>query len=233
MLACYDPDLHNHLESSTVFHGSSPDIQNELIYSISELMTMEIKKEISKANFVSLILDQTSDVMMKCQLSSVLRYVTADGKVEERFLRFTDVIFHRSANSLFNYAVEILNHFECGPILIAQTYDGAAVMASQNAGLQEKIRKQYPNVIFVHCYAHRLTLVLAQSASFIKEIKVFSATLSGFRTFIAKSTKRIEALDTHLTKRFPSITPTQWQYHSRLVETMHEYRKELRIFLSL
>jgi hypothetical protein len=52
MLARYDSDLHNHLESSTVFRGSSPNIQNELIYYISELMTMEIKKEISKANFV-------------------------------------------------------------------------------------------------------------------------------------------------------------------------------------
>jgi hypothetical protein len=48
------------------------------MHSISELMTMEI----SKANYVSLILDETSDVMMKCQLASVLRYVTTDGNVE-------------------------------------------------------------------------------------------------------------------------------------------------------
>ncbi|XP_023721814.1 uncharacterized protein LOC111872311 [Cryptotermes secundus] len=140
MLARYDSDLHNHLESSTAFRGSSPDIQNELIHSISELTTMEIKKEISKANYVSLILDETSDVMNKCQLASVLRYVTADGNVEERFLRFTDVSSDRSANSLFNHALEILNDFECGPKLIAQTYDGAAVMASQHAGVQAKIR---------------------------------------------------------------------------------------------
>jgi hypothetical protein len=106
VLACYDPDLHNHLESSTVFHGSSPDIQNELIYSISELMSMEIRKEISKANFVSLILDETSHVVMKCRLSSVLRYVTADGNVEERFLCFTDVSSDHSVSSLFNHAVE-------------------------------------------------------------------------------------------------------------------------------
>jgi hypothetical protein len=72
MLACYDSDLHNHLESSIVFRGSSPDIQNEFIHSISEL-TMEIKKEISTANFVSLILDENSDVVTRCQLSSVLR----------------------------------------------------------------------------------------------------------------------------------------------------------------
>jgi hypothetical protein len=49
-LARYDSDLHNHLESPTGFCGS-PDIQNELIHSVSELMTVEIKKEISKANF--------------------------------------------------------------------------------------------------------------------------------------------------------------------------------------
>jgi hypothetical protein len=72
---------------------------------------VEVKKKISKANFFFLILDETSDEMMKCQLSSVLRYVTADGKVEERFLRFTDVCSDRDANSLFNLAVEILNEF--------------------------------------------------------------------------------------------------------------------------
>jgi hypothetical protein len=47
MLARYDSDLHNYLEFSTVFRGSSPDIQNELIHSTAELMTMEIKKEMS------------------------------------------------------------------------------------------------------------------------------------------------------------------------------------------
>jgi hypothetical protein len=62
--------------------------------------------EISKANFVSLILDETSDVMMKCQLSSVVPYVTADGNVEERFLRFTDFSSDRSANSFYNHAVK-------------------------------------------------------------------------------------------------------------------------------
>jgi small basic protein len=79
----------------------------------------------------------------------------------------------------------LLRDFECGPKLIAQTYDGAVVMASQHAGVQAKIREQYPNAIFVHCYVHRLNLVLAQSVSFIKEVKVFFVALSAFRTFFA------------------------------------------------
>jgi hypothetical protein len=74
--------------------------------------------------------------------------VTANGNVEEKFLRVTDVSSDHSANSLFNHAVEILINLECGPRLIAQTYDGAAVMASQHAAT---ICEQYPNAIFVHC----------------------------------------------------------------------------------
>jgi hypothetical protein len=79
---------------------------------------------------------------------------------------------------LFNHAVEILNDFECGPKLIALTYDGA-VMASPHAGVQTQICKQYPNTIFVHCYVHRLNLILSQYANFIKEVKVFLAIPSG------------------------------------------------------
>jgi hypothetical protein len=52
VFALYDSDLHSHLESSSVVCGSSPDIHNELIHSISGVMTMEIKQEISRNNFV-------------------------------------------------------------------------------------------------------------------------------------------------------------------------------------
>jgi hypothetical protein len=50
-------------------------------------------------------------------VSSVLRHVTADGNVEERFLHFTDMSTDRSANSLFNHAVEILNDLNVVPNL--------------------------------------------------------------------------------------------------------------------
>jgi hypothetical protein len=66
MLARYDSES---FRVSSCFSLFAPDIQNELIHSISELMTMEIEKEILRANFVSSILDETSDVMMKCQLA--------------------------------------------------------------------------------------------------------------------------------------------------------------------
>ncbi len=37
--------------------------------------------------------------------------------------------------------------------LVAQTYDGAAVMASALNGLQAKVKAIAPSAMFVHCYA--------------------------------------------------------------------------------
>ncbi|KAJ4432600.1 hypothetical protein ANN_21223 [Periplaneta americana] len=90
-VSTYDMSLKEHLEKSTVFRGTLPDIQNDLISSMSAIMTREIKKEISEASFVSLLLDETPDVSNKEQLSTVFRYVTVDGNIEERFICFTDV----------------------------------------------------------------------------------------------------------------------------------------------
>lgn len=44
-------------------------------------------------------------------------------------------------------------------ILVVQTCDGAAVMASCLNGLQAKVKQVAPNIIFVHCYGHILNLV--------------------------------------------------------------------------
>jgi hypothetical protein len=73
---------------------------------------------------------------------------------------------------------------------VAQTHDGAAVMAGEHAGLQDKLREHCKDATFVHCYAHRLNLVLSQSVSFIKPVKIFFTSLSGFGTFFFQNRRR-------------------------------------------
>jgi hypothetical protein len=108
--------------------------------------------------------------------------VTKNGDVEETFLHFTVISQARTANALFQHAKQVLFDFNCTSKLVAQTYDGAAIMAGEHVGLQAKLRDHYKDAVFVHCYAHRLKLVLSQSASFIKQVKIFTS-LSGFGTF--------------------------------------------------
>jgi hypothetical protein len=51
----------------------------------------EIKKEVSEAEFVTLIIDETIDISTNAQMSAVLRYLHKNGHVEERFLLFTNI----------------------------------------------------------------------------------------------------------------------------------------------
>ncbi|KAJ4426223.1 hypothetical protein ANN_27034 [Periplaneta americana] len=214
--------------------GLSSDIQNDIISSISEYMYREIKKDVSQAPFVAVILDETTDISTKSQLSTVIRYVNIDGSIEERFLGFRNISEDRSANALAQHVFNTLMEFDCEKKLVAQTYDGAAVMAGQHSGLQVRVREKCPQAMFVHCHAHRLNLVQSQAVSYIKRCKIFFITLTGFGTFFSKSTKRTEALDTEIRKRFPSLAPTRWNYSSRFLETVYEYKIELRdLFVSI
>ena len=167
-----DPVLDNHLQTSTVFRGTSATIQNDIIQAVSSVMSTEIKNQIEGAEFVSIMLDETTDVINLSQLSTVFRYVFK-GILYERFVHFTDVSADRSASGLFIYVVKLVNDFGIEKKLVGQTYDGAAVMAGNLNGLQAKVLEKYPHAIFTHCYAHVLNLVLQQSLTNIRECRIF------------------------------------------------------------
>ncbi|XP_060855035.1 zinc finger MYM-type protein 1-like [Metopolophium dirhodum] len=229
LMAQRDELLKTHLATSTIFTGLSGDIQNDLIQSISNVLLKQIENEIRDTPFVAIIMDETTDIVSKSQLSTVLRYInTIDGyEVVERFLGFTDVSEDRSAKALSEHVFSFISKYACEEKLIAQTYDGAAVMSGQHNGLQSLVRSKYENAIFVHCYAHKLNLVIKQSVEYIKDCKIFFSTLSGLSSFFSKSTKRVHALDNVVKKRFPSVASTRWNYNSRLIEMMVEHKLDV------
>jgi hypothetical protein len=230
LMSVRDPVLKAHLKESTVFKGTSSAIQNDLIAAISAVVIENIKEDIKETNFVALILDETSDIINKSQLSTVLRFVDKKGEIQERFLGFTDVSKDRTALGLFNEITNFLKDYNCENKLIAQTYDGAAVMAGEVSGLNKRIQDVFPSAIFIHCYSHSLNLTLQQSVANIKECRLFFQTLSGLATFFSKSTKRTYALKQFLQKKLPSVAPTRWNFSSRLVNTVNEYYTMLKAF---
>lgn len=226
----YDSILDNDLKESTVFRGTSSAIQNDIIASLGSLITDKLKAELDQADFVALILDETSDIINKSQLSTVIRFVDKNGNAQERFLHFTDVSNDRSASALFEHVKIILNNFNIGKKLVAQTYDGAVVMSGQNNGLNVKVQELYPCAFFVHCYSHMLNLTLQQSTSNIKECRIFFQTMSGLAAFFSKSSKRTYVLQNFVKRKLPSVAPTRWNFTSRLVNTIKENYDMLLLF---
>lgn len=139
-----DDKLAKHLKESTVFVGTSNSIQNDLIEAISDVVRCHIKSDINAASFVAVEVDETTDITNKAQISVISWYVNSNCEVKEAFLGYDDVNNDRRAQGISEYILDVLQKYECTEKLVAQTYDGAAVMASALNGVQAKIKEKVP-----------------------------------------------------------------------------------------
>jgi G:T-mismatch repair DNA endonuclease (very short patch repair protein) len=106
----------------------------------------------------AILLDKTTDIASKSQLSKMVRYVTDNATAEEQFLGFNNVCGDRSAKALAEQVFKCLDEYGIGKKkLRSQTYKRAAVMAGELNGLQSCVMKKYSDTLFVHCCAHRLS----------------------------------------------------------------------------
>ncbi|XP_046863144.1 uncharacterized protein LOC124456877 [Xenia sp. Carnegie-2017] len=163
------------------FTGVSADVQNDLIECIDSVIQDEIDDEMKECQFFSIQVDETTDVTAKAQLSAIIR-LDKGSEIVERFLKFRNVSTDRSAQGISDIVKGILERYGEAviPKLVMQTYDGASVMSGHLNGLQAILRQVYPYAYFFHCAAHRLNLVLCQSALKIKEERFTDAESFSF-----------------------------------------------------
>ena len=191
---------------------------------MAEVIQTDIRKDINKAFFVAVEVDETKDVMQKAQISVVFRYICEGSyTVKEAFLGFDDVSDDRRASAIAQHVLGILQKFNSVEKLVAHTYDGASVMSSELNGVQAKIKEDVPVAMFLHCYAHKLNLVLFHLAKGMSECKAFLKTLECLSAFFSKSTKRTYLLDNVVKRRLPRTSLTKWSSNSRLLQTVSMY----------
>lgn len=94
-----------------------------------------------------------TDVSNAAQLALVLRYVTDTG-VKEQFVRFEDITSGKRADDIAGLIICFLEENECLNKVVAQCFDGTAVMSSGLNGLQAKVKECAPLALFIHCHAH-------------------------------------------------------------------------------
>ncbi|XP_076030931.1 zinc finger MYM-type protein 1-like [Oratosquilla oratoria] len=164
--------------------------------------------------------DETTDCAMHAQLSIIIRYVYED-KICERFLGFYEISDDKSTTRLADVIATVLNSFhDATDKLVSQTYDGAAVMAGTLNGVQSKLRdKGFKHAHFIHCYAHKLNLVLSKSAEKVSGVKMFFSHLRSFSKFTSSSTKR-KSIFRQFSVSIPSLCETRWCYRSRTVSSI-------------
>lgn len=223
-----DSQLADHLSNTQVAKYTSKTSQNELLDCMLEIYGQKLAVEISQASFVAVQADETTDVACVNQCVIVLRYITEASMVVERFLTFSPLV-DRTAAGLETLLLEKLQPYKLENKLIAQTYDGAAVMSGASSGLQARLKETFPHAHFVHCYAHQLNLIMMQACSSHTPVRIFFANVSAFATFFSKSPKRTAVLDEVCGKRIPASGQTRWNFKSRTVHTVFDHQDTLKV----
>jgi hypothetical protein len=175
------------MDGSLAKRYTSKDIQNEILDTLAEMVREQIIEEVKESIYFSVLVDETKDVSHKEQISFVLRYF-AHKQVHESFIDFKPAD-GLNAQSLSALIVRTLTSYglDIRSCLVGQGYDGASVMSGVNNGVQQIVRQSAPSAAYVHCYAHRLNLILVDACKHVQEASDFFALLQRLYVFTSNS----------------------------------------------
>ena len=234
------PELKSWLSRNT-YKWMSHDILNEMISLFSQKLQHSILQSIKQSIYFSIIIDETSDISMKEQVSMCFRFVQKNLKIEEMFLGFYETS-STTSSTLFEIVKDALTRFELNITNCrGQCYDGAANVSGRENGLQKKLLSIEPRAIFVHCTAHNLNLVVQDAMQNIDTVRDFLAVLRELISFVRQSPKRLamfellqvdEELESN--KNYAALRPfcpTRWCVRIKSLKTLENNYNSLLIFL--
>lgn len=221
----------------TTYKWISHDITNEILSILSREVIRNIIKKIKENTFYAILLDETSDITVKEQISFCLRTVDKESfEIEEYFIGFYETP-KTDSNTLFNILKDILCRLELNIHNIrGQCFDGASNVSGVHKGLQARTKEIEPRALFVHCQAHSLNLVTQDSMRNVEKARDILNFIKELITFIKQSPKRLSwftmlQIEENVTALRP-FCPTRWTLrYSSLLSVMDNYN-ELMTFLS-
>ena len=94
--------------------------------------------------------------------------------------------------------------------LVGQAYDGASVMSGRKSVVAARITEQARFEFYIHCYAHRLNLVLVDVVRSVSAAATFFSLLERMYVFISGSYVHRRWIEIQK-KMFPNQSPQELQ----------------------
>uniref|UniRef100_A0A2S2Q4N5 Zinc finger MYM-type protein 1 n=1 Tax=Sipha flava TaxID=143950 RepID=A0A2S2Q4N5_9HEMI len=203
LISKFDPFLENHLSqfgnkgSGNVNYISSFTVR-QIVDQMASKVLNHIVTEIKKVKYFGLIVDSTPDIAHVDQLSYILRYVTEEGEVLERFIKFQNIYSH-TAESLTTHIVSLLKELNISiNNCIGQSYDNASNMSGKYSGLQARIKQLSPKAEYVPCAAHSINLVGISTVESCLEAVNYCGVVQSLYVFFSSSPRRWDLLKEQL-----------------------------------
>ena len=143
----------------------SLNVCEEFIQLMGQKVLDEIISRVKLAKYFAISVDSTPDITHVDQLTFILRYVSPEGCIEERFVKFLPIESY-AGEALFNSVMNVLEEMgidinNCR----GQCYDNASNMSGAYKGVQARIKQISTLAQWVPCAAHTLNLVGVNSVS--------------------------------------------------------------------
>lgn len=204
-------------------HYLSPESQNHLIDAIGCEVLDVIGDSVRKADFFSVMMDETTDLAHQEQVAVVLRYCDEHFNAIERLISVTEsptVTGEHLAEVLLSSLKRL--HLDSNK-LCAQTYDGAASMSGCKRGVQAVIKETAPQAHYNHCRSHSCNLVIVKSVQCSRFGRNFFGVLEQLFTVIEGSAKRHSWFIDYQSaaglrpKHLKGLSDTRWNCQGRSV----------------
>lgn len=155
------------------------------------------------------------------QVAICVRYIR-DGIFNERLISMM-AIHNTSGRQYFELVKNVLIYLGIDiKTVINSSFDGASNMSGKYNGLQAALKEIAPDMIYTHCYAHVLNLVMIDACSSSLKGRVFFGLLEKTAVFIENSFKRVSKWTENLNKlneghnrlrRLQKNGTTRWWFH--------------------
>jgi len=171
----------------------SHQIQNEILQSILNVVQRTITSQICNKP-ISIISDDTTDAGHHEQKSVVVRYFDMDLFVPvERFICLKRILSVNS-NAMFSELSEIISTYNLNwNDVVSVCFDGASTISGCISGVQTKCKEENSRIMYVHCYAHCLNLVLVDACTTRRNIPmIFKEIMQPVLQLINKVSKMLQ-----------------------------------------
>ena len=191
----------------------SPKIQRAITECFAREILGYMMEEIGTDVF-SLLVDECRDISDKEQVGVVLRYLDKCGLVKEKFVGV--VYVKETTSTCLKYCIDFL-FADIGLSLKqvrGQGYDGASNMSGEFNGLQAKIKEENGSTYYIHCFAHKLNLVVVAIAKKIFDVGDFFDMISVLLNVVGSSCKRKDILREHHQAEVQKKN-WKWRYYNK------------------
>lgn len=166
---------------------------NEFPVVLSDWVEKDILCKLRASPAVGILCDESTDVANLKQLVVFVRFLV-EGKSHNSFLKIVDLA-NGTAETIERALLDICSQCE---IPTSQIFgfgsDGASVMTGKHTGVATRLKVHNPEIISLHCGAHRLGLASSQAAEGVAYLKTFGTHLVTLYYHFANSPVREAAL---------------------------------------